>query len=53
MSVNDLMKRLSKMNPDTIVVFVDNSGGWANLETIIEKENIVELSIEDTPVFSN
>lgn len=53
MTKTDLLKRLEPMRDDKIIVFVDSQGGWANLESLTEKQCQIELTIEETPVFSD
>ena len=53
MTKSDLLKRLEPMDNDKVIVFVDSQGGWANLEDIAEKQCQIELTIEETPVFSD
>ncbi len=53
MTKNDLIKRLNAMDDDKVIIFVDENGSWANLETLTEKQCQIELTIERTPVFSD
>lgn len=53
MTKSDILKHLASMDDDKVIMFIDANGGWANLEKIIEKEGRIELTIEESPVFSN
>ena len=51
MTKTDILKRLAPMGDDKVIIFVD-SGGWANIENIVERDCHIEITIEKTPVFS-
>jgi len=53
MTKTDLLKRLETMSDDKVIVFVDRQGGWANIEELTEKQCQIELTIEETPNFSD
>jgi hypothetical protein len=53
MTKADILKRLEPMDDDKVIIFVDEKGGWANLENIVEKKCQIELTIELYPVFSD
>lgn len=42
MTVNDLMKRLKKIDGNKMVLLVDSEGGWTNIE-LDEKKNDVHI----------
>lgn len=50
MTVNDLIKRLKKIDGDKMVLHVDENGGWSNIE-LVEKEHDVHLYNEHNPLF--
>jgi hypothetical protein len=52
MTKSDILKRLEPMDDDKVIVFVDSAGGWANLETLVERNCQIELTIEQYPLFS-
>jgi len=52
MTKSDILKRLAPMDDDKVIIVIDRNGGWSNIEALTEKQSNIELSIEETPVFS-
>jgi len=44
MTVNDLMKRLAKMDNDKMILFIHEDGGWSNINI---KENEFDVHITE------
>ena len=53
MTKADILKRLESMDDDKVIVFIDGNGGWSNIETLIEKDCQIEMTIEKAPLFSD
>lgn len=52
MDVKQLIKRLEKMNKDKIVIYMDENGGWDNVE-IKETEHDVMIYCADGSLFGS
>ena len=53
MTVKELIKKLSKLEMDKIVILEDGTGGWSNIEELIDSSSTISILPEKYPVFSD
>ncbi len=53
MTVSELLKDLTLLDRDKIVVIEGPNGGWANIDFILVDSANVKLRMEKHPVFSD
>lgn len=52
MTVKILMGILAAFDKDTVVTVGDSSGGWTNIDCVVEDGSSIKILMDEKPIFS-